>query len=488
MIPIIYESTEVAFISNGLARLRDCLSAVCVEERNNIFELDFTYPVTGANFDLIQCGRIVAVTHDDTGDVQPFDIVSYSKPINGVVTFHCVHVSYRQTGMVATGSNINRLTDAFNLLKSATPTNPFNYETDITSGAYMAAADGIPHSVRQLIGGMEGSILDTYGGELQWDRFTVRLLRARGQLRDFTIRYGLNMTDYIDETDYSETYTTAIPYWKGNDTNGGEVIVVGNKATSGNASYNGREQCISLDLSDKFETKPTKAQLKTQAESMIGNAYLPQKSIKVDFLRLQDMGEYDQYKSLLTCQLCDSVRVLFPAYNMEGTYKIVKTEWDVLLERYNTCELGSLSTTLAEALGVGQTSTTTLIEGGGGGSSFTPTLEEDNGTKTISTGTTLRAVGINKTLPSGYWIVTGTVRYTSSDTGYRSIAITENGTQVAASLVQHPAGGTGNVDMKTTAIIRAEAAWVFDLQVRQNSGSSMSNVPWYYQAIKVGEA
>ena len=37
---------------------------------------------------------------------------------------------------------------------------------------------------------------------------------------------------------------------------------------------------------------------------------------------------------------------------MSAYYKIVKTTWNVLLDRYESMELGNLSTTLAEALGV----------------------------------------------------------------------------------------------------------------------------------------
>ena len=84
MIPILYDKGEGAFASNGLCRLRDCISCVVTEERNGIYECDFEYPVDGAHYDMIQCGRIVAVTHDESGVVQPFDIVGYERPINGV--------------------------------------------------------------------------------------------------------------------------------------------------------------------------------------------------------------------------------------------------------------------------------------------------------------------------------------------------------------------------------------------------------------------
>lgn len=93
MIPILYESNETRFTSNGIGRLRDCISCAVTEERNGIFECDFEYPVTGAHYEDIIEGRIVYVTHDDTGIPQPFDIVGSTKPISGVVTFHAVHIS-----------------------------------------------------------------------------------------------------------------------------------------------------------------------------------------------------------------------------------------------------------------------------------------------------------------------------------------------------------------------------------------------------------
>ena len=71
MMPILYDTNEVYFTSNGLGRLRDCISCTVTEERNGIYECDFEYPVRGAQYDKIKLGRIIGVTHDDMGDVQP---------------------------------------------------------------------------------------------------------------------------------------------------------------------------------------------------------------------------------------------------------------------------------------------------------------------------------------------------------------------------------------------------------------------------------
>lgn len=365
MIPILYESTETAFIYSGICRLTDCTYCVVTEERNGIYECDFDYPITGAYYDKIQCGRIIGVRHDDSKDIQPFDIVSYSRPLDGVVSFHAVHISYRQTELVVRGTGINGITAAFNLIKnSSTPSNPFTYNTDISSSNYMAAADGIPRSVRQMLGGVEGSILDSYGGEYEFDKWTVNLWKARGELKEVTIRYGLNMVNYNEDVDYYGTYTSCIPYWAGDDGAGGTKVVVGSKVDSGATAYNERTICVPLDLTSKFQEAPTTTQLQNFALSQMQsqNVALPKQNISVDFVNLAEIDEYSQLAELMKCSLCDQVNVVFPRYNMQGTFKIVKTVYDVLKERFTQMELGHLQTSLSEAMGI---SNNDLLKDGG---------------------------------------------------------------------------------------------------------------------------
>ena len=385
MIPILYEKDEMGFTSNGLGRLRDCISCVVTEERNGIYECDFEYPINGAHYDEITLGRIIAVTHDDTGDVQPFDIVSFEKNIEGITTFHCTHISYRQSYLTVSGTNINSLSAAFTKLSSAQPSNPFLYSTDKTSIGFAAAFDGIPRTVRSLLGGVEGSILDTYGGEYEWDKFNVILHGARGTLRDFSIRYGVNMTEYNDESDIEGTFSSCIPYWTD-----GTDIVKGSRVDSSFTTASGRNDCIPLDLSEKFEDKPTAAQLQTLALSIMQSeqTYIPTQTISVSFVRLQDSPEYIQFANLLQCKLCDSIKVIFPDYNTSGNFKIVKVVWDVLQGRYTEMELGSLSTTLSEALGIEDVLDKQNVKETSGSQSANYTCSFTLGDCTIITGST----------------------------------------------------------------------------------------------------
>ena len=360
MIPILYEKDETGFDNNGLGRLRDMISCVVTEERNGIYECDFEYPMTAEDFDQIRIGRIIGVTHDESDDIQPFDIVSYERPINGIVKFHCTHISYRQSYLTVAGSSIQSLADAFALLETAEPDNPFSYQTDKSTVAYMSGADGTPKTVRSLLGGTEGSILDTYGGEYEWNKWAVILHNQRGVQRDFKIRYGVNMTEYNEDTDSEGTYQSVIPFWTD-----GTTTIIGDKQTGSQSTVTGRDETVPLDVTDKFEEQPTKAQVEAMGLSVLNskNTALPTQNIHVEFVRLQDIG-YEGLGSLLQCKLCDTISVIFPDYGQEGDFKIVKTTWDVLKDRYDSMELGDLSISLSEALGV---NSGTSVSGGGGG-------------------------------------------------------------------------------------------------------------------------
>lgn len=376
MIPLLYEKAisrwSLLDPDEGLVgRLRDCISCTVTEERNGIYECDFEYPVTGIHFDRIQLRSGIVVTHDDTGDMQAFEVVSYSRPINGIVSFHAVHVSYRLSKFVIWATdptnyygrditNVNSLDAANAIFNTAVAETGLAYwgEFGFSGGpsgtAKVAAFTGVPQTIRSLLGGVEGSVLDTFGGEFEWDGWNVILhTRGRGVGRDFSIRYGVNMTNFQDDTDDSETRFGYVPYWLGTGEQSEQIIVTGGEVLSDQMGID-TYWTTPVDLSGEFDEQPTAAQLAERARALIkqNKPYLPTQSIKVDFIRIQDEAGSTKYDELLSCNLCDSVRVIFPGYGISEYFKIVKVRWNVLLDRYDEMELGALSTTLAEALGV----------------------------------------------------------------------------------------------------------------------------------------
>jgi hypothetical protein len=115
-----------------------------------------------------------------------------------------------------------------------------------------------------------------------------------------------------------------------------------------------RGECVPLDVSDKFEGKPSKADVEAMGLSVMAskNVYNPTQTLHVEFARLQDVPDYENFRRLYECNLCDTINVVFPDYKVTEQYKIVKTVWDVLKDRYDSMELGDLSISLSQALGI----------------------------------------------------------------------------------------------------------------------------------------
>lgn len=374
MIPILYDYAEKDFVTNGVGRLSDCISCVVTEERNGIYECEFEYPMDGAHFSEIKEGMIIACTHDDAGDIQPFDIYGHSAPINGVVTFYAHHVSYRLSNAVVMPFTATSCVEAI----LAIPNNlangsEFSFWTNKgTAGDY---ENKVPTIVRGLLGGQENSILDVYGtGDYEFDKFMVRLHTNRGVDSGVQIRYGKNLVDLTDEISEESSYNAVVPYWLSAD---GELVTLDEKLliyngaiykttyltdhelvilrTETNEPLEVRYRVINakpLNMSDAFEEAPTQEQLRTAAASRFENtsAWLPNHNLTVDFVQLWQTEEYKDFAPLQRVRLCDTVSLYHPVLGISAKEKVVKTTYNVLLDRYDSIELGNLQTTLAQSI------------------------------------------------------------------------------------------------------------------------------------------
>lgn len=361
MIPILYERDETAFRSNGLGRLADCIRCTVTEERNGIYECEFEYPVNGVNFDLIQKGRIIACTHDDQGDTQPFDIYAKSEPINGIVTFRAHHISYRQNEIVLKPFTAGSLSETILKLSSESlGINPFTFWTDKSMTKDFVLDR--PKNIKQVLAGEQGSLLDVYGtGEYYYNRFEVRLYARRGTDTNIGIRYGKNLVDLTNDDSSEDSYTAVVPFWLGevmDDTSEeaqAETVFVHAPnwiVYSSGTVPSGREVLVPMDLSNEFDDPPTPGELAALAQSKLqsSEAWLPNQTMKIDFVQLWQTEEYKQVAPLQRLRLCDTCGVFVPMYNISVRAKVIKTVYNVLLNRYDEMELGDKPTTYAAVL------------------------------------------------------------------------------------------------------------------------------------------
>ena len=375
MIPILYRTDEFFFLSNGLGRLSECTECTVTEERNGIFECEFKYPITGRFYDtMINDGGIVAVIHDDKHDIQPFDIYSYSAPIDGIVTFNAHHISYRLSNIIVQPFSAASCALAIDGLKDySLNKNLFTFWTNkATAGNFNLTH---PDNIRALLGGQEGSILDVYGtGEYEFDKYQVKLYLNRGVDTGVTIRYGKNLSDINRTFDEGQTFNALAPFW----TDGTETvmlsdfIVVSPDAplalspwTSDAGDYitddNGEIiyfqylniQPASIDFSSEFESKPTEEELRQKALDFLANnqPWTPRDNITIDFVQLWQTPEYENVASLQRVSLCDTVSIYYPELGVTATNaKIIRVVYNVLLERYDSMEVGTPKTSFADYL------------------------------------------------------------------------------------------------------------------------------------------
>ena len=354
MKPILFAENSTSFTTNGIGRLSDAISCVVTEERNGQYELSMEYPSTGIHFEDIKLRAIIVAKPSAGASNQPFRIYNISRPINGKVTIDAQHISYDLSKNVSMPFSVTASAGACASTLAALKTNavetcPFTFTTDVTTVA--SYNQTVPGSIRQRLGGIEGSVLDQFGGEYEFDGYTVNLHKDRGSTKDIPLRYGKNITDINQEENISNTITGIVPYWADNE--GGEVVTLTEKVVySPNASLYPQKLTVPMDFSSDFETKPTEASLRTHAQAYVNKSGvgIPQVSIQVSFINLADTEEYKDIAPLQQVKLCDTIPVQFEALGIDTTAKIVATDYDVLKERYNSITVGSLRSNLTTTI------------------------------------------------------------------------------------------------------------------------------------------
>lgn len=343
MIPILFDAGAVSFTTFGIGALASVISCEVEESRNGSYELEMTYPITGAFFEEIQLRRLIVAKPNYTDNPQPFRIYSISKPLNGIVTINAQHISYDLSGYIDAPFTAAGIRAALTQMVYSTtiyPTScPFTFTTDKNNLQDMTLKH--PESVRALMGGVEGSLLDVYGGEWHFDGLTCDLETARGSNRGVSIRYGKNLIDLRQEENNESVYTGVYPYYYESDSN--TLVVLPEKVINVTGTF-GYTKILKLDLTADFTELPTVAQLRARAEIYITNNEIgiPKVNLTVGFQELES--------TLARVDLCDTVTVVFDALGVSATAKCIRTKWDVLKGRYIEAEFGSKKTSLAATI------------------------------------------------------------------------------------------------------------------------------------------
>lgn len=340
MIPILYSPTTTSFTTGGIGKLIDAGSCIVTEERNGSYELEMTYPITGHLYDEIKQRSIIFAKPSPAQSEQPFRVYRITKPLNKVVTIYAAHISYDLSGIPVKNFTSQSVQAALTALTtSSVISNPFTFWSDKTNSGVMEIKTPTP--CRTIL----SNILDVYGGEYEFDKYTVKLHSQRGFDNGVSIKYGKNLTDLEQDENCSNVYTGVLPYWTGNDT------TVSGSVVNAPGTYD-FTRILPVDFTSDFEEQPSTIQLNNAATNYISanNIGIPEVNLTVSFVHLNQTEEYKNLGIFERVELGDTIKVEFAAMGVSSTARCVKTVYNTLLERYDNVELGEVKKGLADTI------------------------------------------------------------------------------------------------------------------------------------------
>ncbi|WP_259712563.1 phage tail spike protein [Weissella cibaria] len=360
MTPILYNSDEIDFTSNGLGQLTELYSVDIQEQRNGLLTFTGLYPVTGQHYGDISEGRIILAKPSPLDDNHAFRIVNTQLDIAGhslqieadSITYDLTHNIVKSVTMKGTGST------AMNQLQEAI-VNPsiFTLYSDITTSSTSTLNYVNP---MEAIAGTQGSFLQYWGGEMMRENRRVAMLNRRGRDNVATFRLGKNISGLRYTVDTSNLVTQVIPtvnLTEGNATRYLEGATVSSKRV-GNYPI---KYTQSVDVTDKITINDgdTDKAIIDRINAYAGNWFaqsentnkdLPDVTIEVDVLSLQDSADYaDKFAKLETIGLTDTVTVYVPEYGVNVTAIVNELHYDPIGERVTSLVVGTAKVSFADA-------------------------------------------------------------------------------------------------------------------------------------------
>lgn len=388
---VIDDVVQPSFNTGGEGRLDECISCT-VTTTGDTFDLQIEYPINGRMYSEIINGSIIVCDADALRKPQPFVVYRRELNLGNTVTFYAHHISYVLSNQILPPSTYT----SFLGLRTAIEERVVRGTTDkadIYAIHFVCELDGLdalpsgvdsvtinhPASVREVL----GEFITATGCELEYDRFGIIIHAVRGEDHGVMIRYGVNLTSARQDYDTDETYNGVVPYWTDPET-GAPFPASDNLfyVEVESARYPGDylRRLRPLDMSGDFDSQPTTAQLQAAAQEHLTTKkpWNPSDNLTVSFIPWDKNAEgADILASLQDVRLYDTVRVVIPTMGTDVTRRVVKTTYNVLLDRYDSMEIGDKAAVLSD---VYATTNDINTEGNASGGGFDPSQYIKNGT------------------------------------------------------------------------------------------------------------
>ena len=352
MIPILYESTEKTFRSNGFGGLKDAISCKVTEKINGTYELEMEYPVDGLHFEDIKESRLIYAVPREGADPEPFEIYRIGEELKGKVTVYAWHITYKLNMIPVRPFTAQSPSQALMHIEShAVSPIEFTLTADTSrTGAYSLT---VPKSARAVI----GELVSKYKLEVEWTKDRVHLKDRRGADNGVKVAYSKNLISASHDSDISETVTGILPYWTGFEAGSNQTkVIIGDNVITDTEHvdlypYN---HIISYDFSNWFEQDyvPTKEDLETAAAQYLANYHtgLADESTTFNFAPLWMSEEYKSRSAVERISIGDTVHVVSENIKLNVVARVVEATWNVLKERYDSLICGKAKNDISQQI------------------------------------------------------------------------------------------------------------------------------------------
>ena len=368
--PILYNATETVFDSYGLGEI-DANKATVTRERNGNYSLYIEYPVGGSLAPLFKQDMRIKADAGVRTKNQTFYISRIVKDSSHVIKIYAKHISHlTETMGIVHGTTVVGDANAALARWSESLVGGVEFRTwsDIeTEGKASWTVDKFK-TAREALGGVEGSILDVWGGEYEFDNTTIKLHRRLGRQSPTVLEYGRNILSAEDDEDANSVYTSVYPFAtytpesqsheEGKESKAQDPVTVtlSEKIVDSQWVGNYAERRVAVvDFSSKYGDKqtPNAESLRTFAKEYMktNRIGIPKINTKIEYVDLAKTLDYADMSQMEEVELCDILPIYYPTIGLTNDEnKVVVVNYDVLNDRNESIELGTIGQSMRSAL------------------------------------------------------------------------------------------------------------------------------------------
>ena len=374
MRPILYSKNETRFDTYGLGEI-DALKGNATRERNGNYSAYLEYPANGPLASVFEKEMKFKADAGTRTKNQTFEIVRIVKDSSSTIKIYAQHISHKLEYMsIRHGIKVSGTADLALKTWAKNLIGDYRFDTwsDIDTVLPITFLVDKMENARLALGGVEGSILDIWGGEYEFDNQTVRLHKRLGRRAPTVLEYGRNILSAESDESIESAYTSVVPFatytpesQEGDSRQQDPVLVTipESYVDSKYVSMYANRRIKVVDFSSEFKDEgvgeskkkdiPTPEKLRALAIKYMENNRIgaPKINTKIEYVDLAQTLDYAERGWIEELELCDIVPVYYPQIGItEDDAKVTKVVYDFLNDRNESVEFGLVGESIRSAM------------------------------------------------------------------------------------------------------------------------------------------